>query len=97
MPLQIKKEIKGARAYLTKDAGTEEIRNSILAVINYGFYFSTGVAQSLLEVLTNHYQESEPDIELSRKQLEFLKLLASEKTYGEIASLMFISPRTVDN
>ena len=35
--------------------------------------------------------------EFSRKEFEFLRLCCSELTYKEIADLMFVSPRTVDN
>ena len=35
--------------------------------------------------------------EISKKELQFLKLCCSELTYKEIADQMFVSPRTVDN
>ena len=40
-------------------------------------------------------KEDTPD--LSKKELEFLKLCCSELTYKEIADQMYVSPRTVDN
>jgi len=40
-------------------------------------------------------KEELPD--LTKKELEFLKLCCSELTYKEIADQMFVSPRTVDN
>jgi len=87
----------GVRGYLTKNAAPDEIRSSIIAVINNGFYFSAEVARKLFEVLATKYDEMEPDIELSKRELEFLRLMASENSYLEIARIMFISPRTVDN
>ena len=34
---------------------------------------------------------------LTDKEMQFLKLAAMEKTYKEIAQIMEVSPRTVDN
>ena len=36
-------------------------------------------------------------ISFSERELEFMELACSDKTYKEIASEMFLSPKTIDN
>lgn len=38
-----------------------------------------------------------PSLQLSERELTFLKLICSEKTYKEIADEMNVSPRTIDS
>ena len=37
------------------------------------------------------------DITLKEREIEFLKLCCSERTYKEIADVMCLSPKTVEN
>ena len=39
----------------------------------------------------------ENQIDLKEKEIEFLKLACSELTYKEIADIMCLSPKTIDN
>lgn len=76
----------GVRGFLKKDIGTSELKAAIRSTIETGYSFDGGKMISLL---------SHPA--LNEKEMQFLKLAATEKTYKEIARIMEVSPRTVDS
>ena len=78
--------------YILKEFALEEIENCIYKVSQGIHYFS----KNIVEVLVG---ESLSDIhfsELSPSEKKILKLIAKDKTNKEIASLLFISHRTVE-
>ena len=89
----------GANGYLLKNAEPDEIRKSIYAVHENGYYFNDLVNKALLKklVLKNNFKPSfKQDIELSERELEVLKLICEEKTAAEIGKEIFLSPRSVE-
>lgn len=89
----------GANGYLLKNTEPDEIRRSIYAVYENGYYFNDLVNKALLKklVLKNNLKPSfNQNVELSERELEVLKLICEEKTAGEIAKEIFLSPRSVE-
>ncbi len=89
----------GANGYLLKNAEPDEIRRSIYAVYENGYYFNDLVNKALLKklVLKNNLKPSfNQNVELSERELEVLKLICEEKTAGEIAKEIYLSPRSVE-
>ncbi len=89
----------GANGYLLKNTEPDEIRRSIYAVHENGYYFNDLVNKALLKklVLKNNLKPSfNQNVELSERELEVLKLICEEKTAGEIAKEIFLSPRSVE-
>jgi len=76
-----------------KESRPRELLEAIKAIHEKGVYINEMVSGKLLRSVAD--KEDLPDI--SKKELEFLKLCCSELTYKEIADQMFVSPRTVDN
>lgn len=78
--------------YILKEFALEEIENCINSVFNNTPYFSP----KILEMLSS--SKSNPDgLEaLTPSEKKILKLIANDKTNKEIASLLFISHRTVE-
>lgn len=90
---------KGANGYLLKNAEPEEIRKSIYAVHENGYYFNDLVNKALLKKLVfkdNFKPSFNQGIEFSETELKFLKLICEEKTGAEIAKEIFLSPRSVE-
>jgi len=83
----------GAGGYVLKESRPRELLEAIKAIHEKGVYINEMVSGKLLRSVTD--KDDQPEI--SKKELQFLKLCCSELTYKEIADQMFVSPRTVDN
>ncbi|MBL7725165.1 MAG: response regulator transcription factor [Chitinophagaceae bacterium] len=89
----------GANGYLLKNAEPDEIRRSIYAVHENGYYFNDLVNKALLKklVLKNNLKPSfNQNIDLTEREQEVLKLICEEKTAAEIGKEIFLSPRSVE-
>jgi DNA-binding NarL/FixJ family response regulator len=89
----------GANGYLLKNTEPDEIRKSIYAVHENGYYFNDVVNKALLKklVLKNNLKPSfNQNVELTEREMEVLKLICEEKTAAEIAKQIFLSPRSVE-
>ena len=78
--------------YILKEFAIEEIENCIKSVSNDMPYFSPRI-KDLLGI--NPYKDSYLDL-LTPSEKKILKLIAKDKTNKDIASLLFISHRTVE-
>ena len=83
----------GARGYILKESEASELKIALDAVITRGFHYSDLVTGRLIHSI--HSDDDEVN-NLSEREIEFLKLAASEMTYKEIADKMYLSPRTID-
>ena len=89
----------GANGYLLKNADSDEIRRSIHAVHDNGYYFNDLVNKALLKklVMKGNFKPSfNLNIEFSERELEVLKLICDEMTTAEIGKEIFLSPRSVE-
>lgn len=90
----------GARGYILKDTEPAELRAAIEAILNKGFYYSEMVTGRLIHSISGLDDEQQATqqqlLNLTEREIEFLKLACSEMTYKEIADKMHLSPRTVD-
>ncbi|HEX5654518.1 MAG TPA: response regulator transcription factor [Chitinophagaceae bacterium] len=89
----------GANGYLLKNTEPDEIRKSIHAVFENGYYFNDLVNKALLKklVIKNNFKPSfNQNIELTEREQEVLKLICEEKTAAEIGKEIFLSPRSVE-
>lgn len=84
----------GAKGYLLKDIHPDVFRTAITDVIEKGFYYSDRITNTLLDTLDK--KEHSEEIFLKDREVEFLKLACTEKTYKEIANEMCLSPKTID-
>ncbi|WP_395046524.1 response regulator [Flavobacterium sp.] len=82
----------GAKGYLLKDTHPNAFKEALIEVYNKGFYYSEMVSGYLINKLTSN----ENKIVLKEREVEFIKLACTEKTYKEIADGMCLSPKTID-
>jgi DNA-binding NarL/FixJ family response regulator len=85
----------GARGYLLKDSEPEELKTAIDTIVARGFYHSELVSSKLIHSVQGSRNHPE-GMDLTEKEMQFLKWSVSEMTYKEIAVKMGLSPRTVD-
>ncbi|GGI27701.1 response regulator transcription factor [Pedobacter mendelii] len=83
----------GAGGYMLKESTPHDLVVAIKAVVEKGFYINEMVSGRLLFSL----KQGDPKPLITEKEHTFLQHCSTEFTYKEIADLMNISPRTVDN
>lgn len=94
----------GALGYLMKNTGKDEFVHAIRMVANGQKYLCTDIALNLLSKVSNHSHKS-PVIthikntgnELSKREIEVLRLIADGLTNAEIADKLFTSKRTIES
>lgn len=82
----------GAKGYLLKDTHPSNFKDALLEVYSKGFYYSEMVSGFLINKLGGNNNK----ITLKEREIEFIKLACTEKTYKEIADGMCLSPKTID-
>ena len=90
---------EGVRGFLKKDIQSVELNKAIVAVMEQGYYYSSNANNKFSEVLlrTVENEGSIHDVLLSSSEINFLKWVATDLTYKEIAVKLQLTPRTVDH
>ncbi len=89
----------GAKGYILKDCDPAELKTALDAIVLKGFYYSEMVTGKLIHTINSLDEEDSQVknvIQLTEREINFLKLVCTELTYKEIAEKMFLSPRTID-
>jgi len=89
----------GAKGYLLKDNADEDIERAIRSVAAGRRFFSPSIAKSLSEdyvrIMRERHVQDSYDL-LTEREREVLQLLAEGKSNKETASLLNLSPYTVE-
>jgi DNA-binding NarL/FixJ family response regulator len=89
----------GAKGYILKNSGKEELLKAIEAILQGDNYFSEAVARVIMMDLVNRNQPKnlkKEYIPVTDRELEVLALIIKEYTNQEIADQLCLSVRTVD-
>jgi DNA-binding NarL/FixJ family response regulator len=89
----------GAKGYVLKGAEPSELKQAFDEVLTRGYFYNDLVTRKVMQSINHLVDERNPlptFARLSDRELHFLKLACSEKTYQQIAKEMFVSERTVD-
>jgi DNA-binding NarL/FixJ family response regulator len=88
----------GANGYLLKTAGKHELINAITKVHQGEKYISDEVSNKLIErMFDENHQEAQPTrkAEITKRELDIIRLIAQELTNVEIAEKLNNSPMTI--
>ncbi len=88
----------GAHAYLLKDSAFEELVQAIRASRANKIYLSPSIAEGMIKDYITHIprESFSPFSLLTKREREILQLIAEGKSTKEIASLLFISIKTIE-
>jgi DNA-binding NarL/FixJ family response regulator len=89
----------GARAYILKNAAEADLIRAVRAVSEGKSFFSPVISKMLLEDYVRQVREKEVEDSydlLTPREREILQLLAEGKTNKEVASVLGLSPHTVE-
>ena len=83
----------GADGYVLKTASTDELLTALRAIAEGGSYLSPAVARRVIDLAGG----KSPSANLTDRELEILRLLASGARPGQVAEKLFVSIKTVKN
>ncbi|SFO58695.1 two component transcriptional regulator, LuxR family [Chitinophaga sp. YR627] len=89
----------GARGYVLKDADPSELKIAFDEILSKGYYYNELITRKVMQSIHQLVDDRNPlpvFAKLTDREIQFLKLACSEKTYQQIAKEMFVSERTVD-
>jgi DNA-binding NarL/FixJ family response regulator len=92
----------GADGYILKSANLQELIHAIETVAKGSKYFGEKIQEIVYNKLSGKEKQDEirhsPDtqVNLTRREIEILSLIAQEYTNPQIAEKLFISERTVE-
>jgi len=88
----------GARGYILKEAGEEEVLRAIRAVARGEAIFGPSIARRLVQFFSKPHLEPDSAFpELTEREREILDLIARGENNAEIAQRLVLSPHTVRN
>jgi DNA-binding NarL/FixJ family response regulator len=89
----------GARGYLVKGAGQDEVARAITTVHAGGLVFGSSLATRITELLSGAARPAEVQAfpQLTEREREILDLVAAGRNNAQIAATLYLAPKTVRN
>lgn len=90
----------GARGFISKTASYEDLEHIISNINKHGYHLSEELSEGLIKNIQESnttYKKVNPVTLLTEREIRFMQLASTEKTYKEIAAVMELSPRTIDS
>ena len=85
----------GARGYISKGSGAEEMLEAIKMVMRGHYYISSDVAQKLTLANFRNRGESSPLGTLSAREMQVMLMITRGQSTQDISDALFLSPKTV--
>ena len=86
----------GARGYLLKESAGNEVVDAIRVVRAGRRYLSQKIASTVLDDYISERGRASPLDSLSPRERQILQLVAEGRSSAEAATMLFLSPKTVD-
>jgi DNA-binding NarL/FixJ family response regulator len=88
---------QGVSGYLNKDNVAEELMQALARVSAGKVYLGEEISQYLADTVKEPKKKNESSATLNERESDVLRLVVEGKTAKEIAEVLFISRRTVEN
>lgn len=89
----------GAKGYVLKDAEPDELKVAFDEVMREGYFYNELITRRVLNAVGALVDTNHPVslfMNLTEREIEFLKYACTEMSYKEIADKMFVSVRTIE-
>ncbi|MES3017331.1 MAG: response regulator transcription factor [Bacteroidota bacterium] len=88
----------GAKGYLLKNTNPAELQSAMESVVEKGYHFNDLVSNKVIKSINDagKPEHEKSDIHLTEREITFLKLACTERSYKEIGLEMNVSSRTVE-
>lgn len=89
----------GAKGYILKDADPSELKLAFDEVLSVGYFYNEKMTRKVMNAvnqLIDPKNQTAVFVNLSSREITFLKLVCTEFAYKEIADQMSVSVRTVE-
>ena len=86
----------GASGYLTKDSDPDEVCSAIKLMYEKGSYINSEVLEVIQNKMKGAIHKPQLHMELTKREIEVLKLVCQQLTAEEIGERLFISTKTVN-
>ena len=86
----------GAKGFLLKNSGIEDVTEAIEQVAAGNNFFSQDVLYNVIRKFQPHKEDDTTDVTFSKRELQVLQGICKGMSNQEIADTLFISKRTVD-
>jgi DNA-binding NarL/FixJ family response regulator len=88
----------GVKGFVVKSESVNELNIAIKSVLDGRNYFSHRVQEVIVKKYTSGVKRKvkEPEVKLTTREIEIIKLISEGLTSHQIADKLFISPRTVE-
>ncbi|MBV1924569.1 MAG: response regulator transcription factor [Flavobacteriaceae bacterium] len=87
----------GSKGYLLKNAHPKELEIALNSMVEKGSFFPEWATNKVMTSLRENTLDAQSKLNLSDREIEFLKYTVTEMNYKEISEKMFCSPRTIEN
>jgi len=87
----------GSKGYMLKNVHPLELEKALDNLVKNGHYFPEWAASKVFTSIREDTIDASSKLNLSERELEFLKYTVTEMNYREISEKMFCSPRTIEN
>jgi len=90
----------GARGFVLKKSGIDELEKAIATVVNGENYFSNELLRNIIVNLTDHKFKNTGvgnQVNLTKREIEILQLLCNGLSNSEIAEKLHLSVKTIEN
>ncbi|MGB5026595.1 MAG: response regulator transcription factor, partial [Saprospiraceae bacterium] len=85
----------GAKGYLLKSAGAEELQMALQQVVKFGYYYTPIITGNIHKQIEKKISNGGAP-ELAEREKELMQFLATDMSYADISKHMFLSESTVD-